>query len=70
MSYDLLSILQDTRNPIKIDEEETLIRYFCKKTDIDYDSFSRGYDFFSIQRNLKIIGIFQDLNTEIKKISI
>lgn len=67
VSYDLLSILQDTRNPIKIDEEETLIRYFCKKTDIDYDSFSRGYDFFSIQRNLKIIGIFSRLKHRDKK---
>ena len=61
VAYDVLSILQDVRNPIKKSLEEELIEYFLNKSNCNKDDFIFGYNFFSIQRNLKIIGIFSRL---------
>tara|TARA_B100001248_G_scaffold145603_1_gene109358 strand:- start:12525 stop:13472 length:948 start_codon:yes stop_codon:yes gene_type:complete len=67
-SYDIMSILKDTRNPIDKILEKQLLNYYINKTKFNKDEIIRGYDFFSIQRNLKIIGIFSRLKHRDNKI--
>lgn len=66
-SYDILSILEDTRNPIDKKLEKRLLNYFIVKSKFDINEIIKGYNFFSIQRNLKIIGIFCRLKHRDKK---
>lgn len=67
-SYDILSILEDTRNPIDKILEKQLLNYFINKSKFNKDEIMKGYKFFSIQRNLKIIGIFSRLKHRDNKI--
>ena len=67
-SYDILSILEDTRNPIDKILEKQLLNYFINKSKFNKDEIIKGYNFFSIQRNLKIIGIFSRLKHRDNKI--
>ena len=67
-SYDILSILEDTRNPIDKILEKQLLNYFINKSKFNMDEIIKGYNFFSIQRNLKIIGIFSRLKHRDNKI--
>ena len=67
VAYDVLSILQDVRNPIKKSLEKELVEYFLKKSECNKYNFKSAYNFFSIQRNLKIIGIFSRLKHRDRK---
>ena len=67
VAYDVLSILQDVRNPIKKSLEKELVEYFLKKSECNKYNFKSAYNFFSIQRNLKIVGIFSRLKHRDRK---
>mgnify|MGYP000033713375 CR=1 FL=1 len=67
VAYDVLSILQDVRNPIKKSLEKELVEYFLQKSNCNKYNFKSAYNFFSIQRNLKIIGIFSRLKHRDRK---
>lgn len=67
VAYDVLSILQDVRNPIKKSLEKELVEYFLQKSNCNKYNFKSAYNFFSIQRNLKIVGIFSRLKHRDKK---
>jgi len=67
VAYDVLSILQDVRNPIKKSLEKELVEYFLQKSNCNKYNFKSAYNFFSIQRNLKIVGIFSRLKHRDRK---
>ncbi len=60
--YDLASLLEDVRMPLNENEKEELIKYYIKLTNENYDMVLREINFFSLQRNLKILGIFSRLS--------
>lgn len=61
-SYDLISIIEDVRRPISKDLKNILIKYFIDFTGYDSNQLEKELAFYSVQRNLKILGIFSRLN--------
>ena len=59
--YDLASLLEDVRMPLNENEKEELIKYYIKMTNENYEKVLKEINFFSLQRNLKILGIFNRL---------
>ncbi len=60
-AYDLVSLIEDVRRPIKTTLKEKLIEEYIDLTGYDLRRLLQEMRFFSIQRNLKIIGIFSRL---------
>jgi len=56
--YDLSSLLEDVRNPLDLKLKENLIQYYVERTELSIEEVILQIKFFSIQRSLKIIGIF------------
>ncbi len=65
--YDLASLLEDVRMPLNENEKEELIKYYINMTNENYDMVLREINFFSLQRNLKILGIFSRLSIRDRK---
>ena len=61
-AYDLVSILEDARRDVSEDNRKKLLQYYLDKSQIDHDSFKQDYEILSLQRNIKIIGIFARLS--------
>ena len=59
--YDFVSLIEDVRHPIKNDLKNSLVEMYSKLISLDQNELKRGISFYSIQRNLKIIGIFSRL---------
>jgi len=59
--YDLVSLLEDVRRPITVQLKEQLIEEYIYITSYDRKKLLKEMRFFSVQRNLKIIGIFSRL---------
>jgi len=59
--YDLVSLLEDVRRPITVQLKEQLIEEYIYITSYDRKKLFKEMRFFSVQRNLKIIGIFSRL---------
>ena len=59
--YDLVSLLDDVRRPITVQLKEQLIEEYIYITNYDRKKLFKEMRFFSVQRNLKIIGIFSRL---------
>ena len=60
-AYDLVSLIEDVRRPIKTTLKEKLIEEYTDLTGYDLRRLLQEMRYFSIQRNLKIIGIFSRL---------
>jgi tRNA threonylcarbamoyl adenosine modification protein YjeE len=64
-AYDLVSLLQDARIDIPVDEEKSLYDYYGERRQssniFDSDEFSRAYAILGAQRATKILGIFARL---------
>ena len=60
--YDLASLLEDVRMPLNENEKEDLLKYYINMTNENYETVLREINFFSLQRNLKILGIFNRLS--------
>ena len=60
--YDLASLLEDVRMPLNESEKEELLKYYINMTNENYETVLREINFFSLQRNLKILGIFNRLS--------
>lgn len=60
-AYDLVSILQDARRDVPAPLEADMIRYFLSQTPHRQGSFARAYAVLSVQRNLRILGVFARL---------
>ena len=65
--YDLASLLEDVRRPLKTNLQNELLEYYIKGVNINIQDAEQEIKFFSIQRNLKILGIFCRLSIRDKK---
>lgn len=61
-AYDLVSLLQDARRDVPQVLEEQMITDFTARSDLDPVEFRRAYDMLSLQRNLRILGVFARLS--------
>lgn len=66
-AYDLVSLLEDARRVVKQDTVKSIIDYYLIKSNVDKDIFLQDYKILSLQRNIKIIGIFSRLAIRDKK---
>lgn len=66
-AYDLVSMLFDIRREINPDLAERIIRDFATACDLPQDSFRAACAAQSVQRNLRILGIFARLATDLGK---
>lgn len=61
-AYDLVSLLEDARRDLDAENRETLLKYYLEKSGCSKESFLRDYEILSLQRNIKIVGIFSRLS--------
>lgn len=61
-AYDLVSLLEDARRDLLPENREKLFAYYLTKSNCDKESFTRDYEILSLQRNIKIVGIFSRLS--------
>jgi aminoglycoside/choline kinase family phosphotransferase len=61
VAYDLVSLLEDARRDVDKQNKITLYQYFLEQSGYDKNSFNADYQVLSLQRNLKILGIFARL---------
>jgi len=60
-AYDLVSLLEDARRDVDVNLQEKMLQHYFKKSNFDGDQFFLDYQILSLQRNIKIIGIFSRL---------
>ena len=60
-AYDLVSLLQDVRVFLSIEEQDSFYNYYKKHAKIKQDEFKYAYLVLGTQRLFKIIGIFKKL---------
>ena len=66
-AYDLQSLLEDARRDINHQNREKLFDYFISRANYDPKEFYLDYEIISLQRNIKILGIFARLYLRDKK---
>ena len=66
-SYDLISLIEDVRRPISSELKLSLIKYFIDATGYDSMQLYNEMALYSVQRNLKILGIFCRLSIRDQK---
>ncbi len=67
VAYDLVSLLEDARRDVDKQNKTILYQYFLEQSGYDKNSFDADYQVLSLQRNLKILGIFARLAMRDKK---
>ncbi|SFH07194.1 hypothetical protein SAMN04488020_106140 [Palleronia marisminoris] len=60
-AYDLASYLQDARRDVSPETEAWMLDRFCTVTGRDRDAFGGAYALQSLQRNVRILGLFARL---------
>jgi len=65
--YDVASLIDDVRIKIPQKTKEKLFNYYLKKTRFKKRDLKNDFDILSVQRNLKILGIFVRLHVRDKK---
>lgn len=65
--YDLISLLDDIRRDIAEENRQELYKYFISKTNYHEENFLQDCEIISLQRNVKILGIFARLVLRDKK---
>lgn len=66
-AYDLVSLLEDARRDLNEENSQKLFDYYLEKSKCDKYSFVNDYEILSLQRNIKIIGIFARLSLRDEK---
>ena len=61
-TYDLVSLLEDARRNIDHKTVQLCKEYFCKQLKLDEYQFNTSYNILSLQRNLRIVGVFNRMN--------
>lgn len=61
-AYDLVSLLEDARRDLNEENRQKLFSYYIRKSGVDEKSFIQDYEILSLQRNIKIVGIFARLS--------
>ena len=65
--YDVVSLIDDVRINIPNKTKDELFKYYLKKTKLEKTNSKNDFDILSIQRNLKILGIFMRLHLRDRK---
>ena len=67
--YDVASLIDDVRIEIPLSIKNKIFQYYSKKSSLRKNIYflKNDFDILSIQRNLKILGIFYRLNKRDKK---
>lgn len=65
--YDLVSLLDDIRRDLIEENRQELYNYFISKTNYQAQNFHQDCEIISLQRNVKILGIFARLVLRDKK---
>lgn len=60
-SYDLVSLLEDARRDIDENLSQEMLNYFLEKNCDNKEKILQDYEILSLQRNIKILGIFARL---------
>ncbi len=60
--YDFISLLKDARRAVQRPTEKAMIRQFLNATDMGPDQFAVSAALLTLQRNLRILGLFHHLN--------
>ena len=60
-AYDLVSLLEDARRDVDKNLQEKMLQHYLKKSNCNVEQFLLDYQILSLQRNIKIIGIFARL---------
>jgi aminoglycoside/choline kinase family phosphotransferase len=60
-AYDLVSLLEDARRDVEQNLQEKMLQYYIGKSKCDQEQFLSDYKIISLQRNIKIMGIFARL---------
>lgn len=61
-AYDLVSLLEDARRDVDENNRQKLFDYYLSKSGSDEKKFKTDYEILSLQRNIKIVGIFARLS--------
>ncbi len=61
-AYDLVSLLEDARRDVDNFNRDKLLNYYLDKSGCDKEKFLNDYAILSLQRNIKIVGIFARLS--------
>ncbi len=61
-AYDLVSLLEDARRDLDEENRQQLLQYYLDNSTCDKAAFLRDYEILSLQRNIKIVGIFARLS--------
>ena len=61
-AYDLLSLLEDARRDVDEKNKQKLFDYFISTANYNREDFLIDYEIISLQRNIKILGIFARLH--------
>lgn len=61
-AYDVVSLLEDARRDLNEENRQKLFDYYLEKSKCNRFSFIRDYEILSLQRNIKIAGIFSRLS--------
>ena len=61
-SYDLVSLIEDARRDLKPENSLKIYDYFLEQSNLSPELFKKEYEILSLQRNIKILGIFARLS--------
>jgi aminoglycoside/choline kinase family phosphotransferase len=60
-AYDLVSLLEDARRSVSQNIQQKMLQHYLEQSNCDEEQFMLDYQILSLQRNIKIIGIFSRL---------
>jgi len=60
-AYDLVSLLEDARRDVSKNTQQKMLQHYLEQSNCNPDQFLIDYQILSLQRNIKIIGIFSRL---------
>jgi hypothetical protein len=66
-AYDLVSMLEDARRDLEEENRIKILNYYLEKSKSNKDNLLTDYKVLSLQRNIKIVGIFARLSARDQK---
>jgi aminoglycoside/choline kinase family phosphotransferase len=60
-AYDLVSLLEDARRDVSKNTQQKMLQHYLEQSNCNFDQFLIDYQILSLQRNIKIVGIFSRL---------
>ncbi len=61
-AYDLVSLLEDARRDLSEENRGRIFNHYLQESTCDKEDFKNDYEILSLQRNIKILGIFARLS--------